>query len=144
MTIHTQLSTNKDSLKSFKNTDELFLQLREGDWKYFHGSTLCVDSFFLIGGLLVSYIATNVVKRTFRGVRAIPAYFLYLLNRYMRLTPILALGIFFQVAFFPLFGVGPVGQDSITAVNICHRDWWKPLLYIQELVEWKGMSKIKF
>merc|ERR1712126_691607 len=32
--------------QSFKNTDELFLQLREGDWKYFHGSTLCVDSFF--------------------------------------------------------------------------------------------------
>lgn len=54
----------------------------------------------------------------------------------MRLTPILALGIFSQVAFWPLFGVGPVGQESIEAVNICHRDWWKPLLYIQEWVEW--------
>ena len=59
-------------LEQFKNTDELILQFRDGQWKWFHGATLCVDSFFVIGGILVAYIATKIVLRTFRGIRAIP------------------------------------------------------------------------
>ena len=109
--------SQRQGLEQFENTDQIFLELRQGKWAYFHGGTLCVDTFFVIGGLLVAYIGTGTISRTFRGVRAIPAYFLYIINRYMRLTPILALGIFSQVAFWPLFGIGPVGQESIEATD---------------------------
>ena len=90
------------------NFTEFYSFLMSGDYMALYSATVSVDSFFLIGGLLTAYLGTvGWKKATDSGFLAsIKAFVLFLLNRYARLTPVLAFGIWCTMAFVPLFGDG--------------------------------------
>lgn len=94
-------------------------------------ATVAVDTFFLIGGLLTAYLGTSGWKKAVDSglLNIVKAYFLFILNRYARLTPVLALGIWAMVSFVPVFGNGPL-CDIATSFNVyCYENWWIALLY---------------
>lgn len=94
----------------------------------YHGD-LFVDTFFFIGGLLVTYIVLGLIdKKMFK-----PG--LIILNRYLRLTPSYAFVIFFQATMLYHTGTGAlwepiVGQER----KDCRQNWWTGILYISNLV----------
>ena len=50
--------------------------------------TPSVDSFFCIGGILLSYLSTDIIVKTFNNLpNFMSNYVLYLANRWIRLTP---------------------------------------------------------
>ena len=92
---------------------------------------VAVDTFFLIGGLLTAYLGTSGWKKAVDSgpLNIVKAYFLFILNRYARLTPVLAFGIWAMVSFVPIFGNGPL-CDIATSFNVyCYENWWIALLY---------------
>ena len=94
-------------------------------------ATVAVDTFFLIGGLLTAYLGTSGWKKAVDSgpLDIVKAYFLFILNRYARLTPVLAFGIWAIVSFVPIFGNGPL-CDIATSFNVyCYENWWIALLY---------------
>ncbi|XP_057651864.1 nose resistant to fluoxetine protein 6-like [Diorhabda carinulata] len=94
----------------------------------FHGD-LFVDSFFILSGLLVVYSLLNQMER----YHLRPGFIIIL--RYIRLTPVYALVIFYYATIFNHTGEGPLwkivaGADS----NDCRQNWWTNLLYINNYV----------
>jgi len=86
-----------------------------------------VDSFFLLSGLLVSYLGLKRLESKGK----LPAWKFYL-HRYIRLTPTYGFIILFSMYLFPLIGKGPVWSTIIakTHANTCKDYWWTNLLYV--------------
>ncbi|KAF5285094.1 hypothetical protein FQA39_LY16783 [Lamprigera yunnana] len=110
-------------------------QLHIDEWrntvtsKILYGAPLGVDTFFLISGLLLSYNERNSLKKCVK-FNIIKFY----INRYLRLTPTLAVIILVCVAFVTYLGVGPMLiTQNISSMN-CRRYWWSALLYVQNFV----------
>ncbi|XP_044263796.1 nose resistant to fluoxetine protein 6-like [Tribolium madens] len=95
----------------------------------FHGD-LFVDTFFVLGGLLVCYGLLNQYDKK----KVNPAFII--LMRYIRLTPVYAFVIFYYATVFNYTGSGPLwkliaGQDS----QDCKDHWWINLLYLSNYVK---------
>lgn len=82
-------------------------------------------------GLLTSYItwaATDGGQRTKFNT------FVFVISRYLRLTPGLAFSICF-VFLLPRFGSGPLWRETVgPIVDGCRENWWVNLLYLQNYV----------
>ncbi|XP_066999846.2 nose resistant to fluoxetine protein 6 [Anabrus simplex] len=103
------------------------------DWKYLiiSNSQLAVDTFFMMGGLLLVYVFLKQVHKTnsFNIVQ-------YYVHRYVRLTPVLAIMVLFQSTLLRYVGAGPLwDQIAETSADICQDQWWKVILYVQNYVE---------
>ena len=89
-----------------------------------------VDSFFLLSGLLVSYLTLRRLDKKGMGISDIMMLYLH---RYIRLTPSLALVILFYTNVLPILTKGPaslaIKQTDILA-KPCYDNWWSVLLYI--------------
>lgn len=93
---------------------------KEGYLVSLYTAGVAVDSFFLMGGLLTAYLGTSVWATAVKGGRplnVLKSYFLFVLNRYARLTPILALGMWSQMSFWPIIGTGPKFEVSTSGSN---------------------------
>ncbi len=67
----------------------------------------------------------------------------FLVSRFIRLTPQLAIFILLTT-LLPLLGSGPVWNQQIyTFVNRCYANWWQNLIYLQNFIDPKNMV-IKF
>lgn len=89
--------------------------------------SVSVDTFFLISGLLVSVGVLRELdsRRTFN-------YPLYILHRYLRLTPAFGVLIILFVTGIKYFGSGPLWTSFLNmSVLPCQKYWWTALLYIQ-------------
>ncbi|XP_066999863.2 nose resistant to fluoxetine protein 6 [Anabrus simplex] len=88
--------------------------------------TLSVDTFFLLSGLLTSYVFLKEMEK--RGRFNI---LLFYVHRYIRLTPALAVMILMTVTLFNYGGEGPLWDSRHrTAREACEKNWWANLLYI--------------
>lgn len=89
-----------------------------------------VDSFFLLSGLLVGYIAFRRMEKNDGKLPLFQFYF----HRFWRLTPSYMFTILFFTNLFPYLGDGPFWYgsqwDSPEANNPCVDKWWTNLLYI--------------
>ncbi|KAG8193630.1 hypothetical protein JTE90_002888 [Oedothorax gibbosus] len=97
--------------------DDVFFQIITNAW-------VSVDTFFLIGGLLVA--ASNLKKMEGTGGKI--NYFSYVLHRIWRLSPpvVATLGVMFLL---PLVGSGPLWADMAgQKVANCEQRWWQVLL----------------
>jgi len=57
------------------------------------------------------------------------------LHRFLRLTPVLALGILAYVTLLPILGDGPIYKTFINFnTGPCERTWYWTLLYVQNYV----------
>eukprot|EP00795_Rhopilema_esculentum_P001737 gene1737-16222_t len=86
-----------------------------------------VDSFFLLSGLLVSYLG----MRRLDAKGKLPIWKFYL-HRYIRLTPTYGFVILIFVFVYPWMGKGPL-WSTVSAKHIadpCKDKWWTNLLYI--------------
>ncbi|KAH8421520.1 hypothetical protein KR009_010927, partial [Drosophila setifemur] len=87
-----------------------------------------VDTFFFLSGLLLVVIALRTMERT-KGKLNIPLMYLH---RYLRLTPILALGILIYLTILPRMGDAPLyGKVNFDDYSSCETTWFWTLLYVQ-------------
>ena len=98
-------------------------------------SELAVDSFFLMSGLLVTYLTLRKMERR-KGKFKFPA-FLYYVHRFLRLTPVYAFVLFSYWLLTVHLADGPVWRKTIGEnsdfYKSCERYWWTNLLYINNI-----------
>ncbi|XP_074602908.1 nose resistant to fluoxetine protein 6-like [Brevipalpus obovatus] len=121
---HTTLWTNHHA---FSNTFRVVDIITPLSSQALLNVTLSVETFFLISGLLTSYVTWKTYERSGLKFNA----FWFIISRYIRLTPALVCSICL-VFFLPYFGSGPIWTETIQPiVNGCEENWWVNLLYMQ-------------
>ncbi|KAJ3643262.1 hypothetical protein Zmor_025986 [Zophobas morio] len=94
------------------------------------GGTICVDTFFMLSGLLVSISFFDHVARN--GTFNIFTFYLY---RYFRITPTLGIVVLIYATLIQFFGSGPLWYDTCVAhLRPCRYYWWSTLLHVQSYV----------
>ena len=93
-----------------------------------------VDSFFLISGVLLSYLTLKELQKT-RGRVNIGLFYVH---RYLRLTGtyVIIIGFFATLMRYLVFG--PLSGTLVYQSLGCQEDWWKNLLYINNFGEGNG------
>ena len=96
-----------------------------------------VDTFFVMSGLLVTYLSMRQMKRK----KGRFPFLTYYLHRYLRLTPTYAFVLFFIWLLMMHLADGPIypsktWEESSIYQN-CKKYWWTNLLYINNIYPWK-------
>ncbi|XP_054271530.1 nose resistant to fluoxetine protein 6-like [Macrosteles quadrilineatus] len=95
-------------------------------------ATLSVDVFFLISGILNTYVYMNLARR--RG-KTLMSHLVGYVHRYLRLTPAYGLMIVVTATWLYRTGDGPLWDRLVGgAKNDCTQNWWTGLLYINNYV----------
>nr|XP_049696334.1 O-acyltransferase like protein-like [Helicoverpa armigera] len=98
-------------------------------------ATMTVDTFFTIGGILLVYTTVNKMNQ----VTFIKNIHWFYLNRFVRLTPLLAVAALLQASYFNRFTDGPFWLTVAEYTNNCRKNWWSTLLYVQNYVHVEEM-----
>nr|XP_016931644.1 O-acyltransferase like protein [Drosophila suzukii] len=85
-----------------------------------------VDSFFFIGGLLVSLIALRMMDKT-KGKLNVPMMYLH---RLIRIVPILAVAILVYTKLMGVVAGGPLLKDGYSDKSECQKSWFWTLLFV--------------
>ncbi|ODM95572.1 Nose resistant to fluoxetine protein 6 [Orchesella cincta] len=93
-------------------------------------AAIVVDVFFVIGGFLVSLTLLAMLEKTRGSMKSMPMVYLH---RYLRITPMYMIIVAFATFVFPLMGSGPYWHVTKTWAGFCEKNWWKNLLYINNL-----------
>ncbi|CAL1297039.1 unnamed protein product [Larinioides sclopetarius] len=96
---------------------------------------MSVEPFFFLSGFLTSYTVLKIMNKT-KGRINVPVY---ILRRYIRLTPplLLTIGLLF---FLPLISSGPMWYERVDPeLKACTNYWWTSILYISN---WSTMRNI--
>lgn len=96
-------------------------------------ATVSVDTFFVLSGLLVSYLSLREMKK--RGGALKFNWLLFYFHRYWRLTPPYMLVLMLYVPTFKYWGSGPNWLQSGADFDECKDTWWKNLLYINNVYD---------
>ncbi|XP_060562019.1 O-acyltransferase like protein-like [Ruditapes philippinarum] len=94
-------------------------------------ATVSVDTFFVLSGLLVSYLSLKELKK--RGGALKFNWLLFYFHRYWRLTPPYMLLLMLYVPTFKYWSSGPVWPQQGIDVDECKDTWWTNLLYINNI-----------
>ncbi|XP_017129214.1 nose resistant to fluoxetine protein 6 [Drosophila elegans] len=92
---------------------------------FLHGQ-FSVDSFFFIGGLLVSLIALRLMDKT-KGKLNVPMMYL---RRLIRIVPILAMAILVYTQLTGVFGDGPLFKGGYNGKASCEKNWYLTMLFV--------------
>ncbi|XP_048237970.1 uncharacterized protein LOC124115336 [Haliotis rufescens] len=92
--------------------------------------TLAVDTFFVLSGLLVTYLFLKETEKA--GGLKVKHMILYYVHRFWRLTPAYAYVIFIYTFVMPYLVDGPTWNSS-TDKTFCENNWWANILYINNL-----------
>ncbi|PNF21712.1 hypothetical protein B7P43_G10359 [Cryptotermes secundus] len=94
---------------------------------YITNSTLSVDTFFVLSGLLLGYIFLKQMKHKTSGFN-IPMFYVH---RYIRLTPAYAIVILISATLYRYVGSGPLLPVIANQMaEGCQSNWWTNILYI--------------
>ncbi|XP_015840383.2 nose resistant to fluoxetine protein 6 isoform X1 [Tribolium castaneum] len=94
------------------------------------GGTICVDTFFMLSGLLVSVSFFHHVTKN--GTFNVLTFYLY---RYFRITPPLAIVVLIYATLVEFLGSGPLWYDTCLAhLEPCKYYWWSTLLHVQSYI----------
>ncbi|XP_046390452.1 nose resistant to fluoxetine protein 6-like [Ischnura elegans] len=109
----------------FMNKGHLKESLASLFWVPLTANMMSVDSFFLIGGLLRGYNYSNDLDEgKSNQVSSV-------IQRYLRLTPALAVMIWFYITTLHRVYYGPEWDIYCTSASVdCRESWWLNLLYI--------------
>ncbi len=90
---------------------------------------------FSKSGLLTTYITFKYTEGKYENFNKLG----FLISRYIRLTPQLAIFLLFSF-LIPLLGSGPVWNQQISSYFVhCYSNWWQNLLYLQTFIDVKHM-----
>ena len=93
-------------------------------------ATVSVDTFFLMSGLLVSYLLLRELDRK-KGRFNIPLFYIH---RYVRLTPVYAIILAFLATLIVYVSNGPNWRLILYMKEACRWNWWNHLLYVNNYV----------
>jgi len=93
-----------------------------------------VDTFFLLSGVLLSYMFCGAYEKTKRF--NLPLFYLH---RYLRLTPALAIMLAINATWFIHVGSGPLWPYNTPSTTACQNYWWRNMLYINNMFDWNDM-----
>ncbi|XP_047019658.1 O-acyltransferase like protein-like isoform X2 [Helicoverpa zea] len=99
------------------------------------GASMTVDTFFTIAGILLVYTTVNKMNQ----VTFVKNIHWFYLNRFVRLTPLLAVAALLQASYFNRFTDGPFWLTVAGYTNNCRKNWWSTLLYVQNYVHVEEM-----
>ncbi|XP_031352992.1 nose resistant to fluoxetine protein 6-like isoform X2 [Photinus pyralis] len=93
------------------------------------GAETSVNTFFLLSGMTLSYVFMR--KTGNLGKFNLLAFYVH---RYVRLTPTLGVIVLVYVFLLKYMGSGPLCPEILARVSApCERNWWKTLLYMQNI-----------
>ncbi|XP_072023530.1 nose resistant to fluoxetine protein 6-like [Amphiura filiformis] len=94
-------------------------------------ATLSVDSFFVLSGMLVTYLTLNKLEKRAGQLNWAVFYF----HRFWRLTPVYMIIIMLWATMRPYFTNGPLywTMNIDYPIDNCRKYWWTNLLYINNL-----------
>ncbi|XP_068632537.1 O-acyltransferase like protein-like [Battus philenor] len=91
---------------------------------------LTVDTFFMLSGLLVVYTVAGKLT----GEQLLRSLHIFYLNRLLRMFPILAAALLFEVSLFNHISDGPLWEGAAGFTARCRKYWWSTLMHIQNFV----------
>ncbi|XP_069121441.1 nose resistant to fluoxetine protein 6-like [Argopecten irradians] len=86
-----------------------------------------VDSFFLLSGMLGTYLTLKEMQKKNGKIN----WLIYYFHRFWRLTPAYMLVLLMYIGLFQYWGDGPFWPQFAPGYDICVKHWWRNLLYIQ-------------
>ncbi|XP_055845554.1 nose resistant to fluoxetine protein 6-like [Episyrphus balteatus] len=109
------------------NTMDLSAWFYSWEFMPIYNASISVDTFFVIGGILVAWMGFKELDKTNGKINPI----MNIVHRYFRLTPVLAAGLVLAYSVNRIDYTGPL-KDVFLAMNDCTSGkWWPNLLYIQ-------------
>ncbi|CEF71441.1 Acyltransferase 3 domain and Nose resistant-to-fluoxetine protein, N-terminal domain-containing protein [Strongyloides ratti] len=130
-------------------TADNVLQTLKNFPKIFHNqiiiqAPLAVDSFFLLSGMLTSYLFFkkvmapkldndgNIIMKHSINVKKISFWVIFYLRRYIRLTPVYIVVIILNITVFTHLSNGPFWRPI--ELNYCRKSWWTNLIYMNNFL----------
>ncbi|THD25265.1 Nose resistant to fluoxetine protein 6 [Fasciola hepatica] len=114
------------------NNPLLYVQTHVKRWTFevIINGTLSVDTFFLMSGILAAYFGVPQVTRIKSFVRWIHFWCVYLVHRFIRLTPAYLAVIILYTGFFLHAWEGPLypQRAEMTDIQFCRSNWWTTYL----------------
>ncbi|KAH8268347.1 hypothetical protein KR026_005456, partial [Drosophila bipectinata] len=86
-----------------------------------------VDSFFVLGGMLVSMIVLRTMEKSKGKLNP----FLMYLHRIIRILPVVAIAILIYMRMMPVVSGGPMFKGGYHATHACEKNWFWTLLFVQ-------------
>ncbi|XP_060070113.1 nose resistant to fluoxetine protein 6-like [Ylistrum balloti] len=86
-----------------------------------------VDSFFLLSGMLGSFLTLKEMQKRNGKINWLVYYF----HRFWRLTPAYMLVLLTYIGLFHYWGDGPFWPQYAPGYDVCIKHWWRNLLYVQ-------------
>lgn len=95
----------------------------------FESAALSVDTFFFLSGLLISWMGLKELEKNNGRINVIMMY----VHRLIRLVPMIAIVIMFQLSVLKFFGSGPNWPTFVALLrNPCERStMWRTFMFIQ-------------
>jgi len=90
-----------------------------------------VDSFFLIGATLLSYLTLKELDKNNGG--SLKFWIMFVVHRYIRLTGLYAIVIGLTSTLVKFFATGIQSAQILSQVEYCQSGWWANLLYVNNL-----------
>ena len=114
------------SLLIYANAPDLFEEMpKHFLFQPIINCTPSVDIFFVLSGLLLSYLSMKEMERNQGKFK----FILFYLHRLLRLSPTYYLVLVLYLKLLPYVGSGPFWQFK-DDVNNCEKYWWTSILYI--------------
>ena len=123
--------------------DYLKDQMQNGELSILFNGTLSVDIFFVIGAILLAYLSTDALikKLPMAGfsvksfLNFLTTYAIYLVNRWMRLTPYIMVVTWSLIAVFNLFATGYSTGVHMATNGQCDHDLWRSFFYLSSWLD---------
>ncbi|XP_016984860.1 nose resistant to fluoxetine protein 6 [Drosophila rhopaloa] len=120
----TIISPNINLLRAFSWVESAFASF------ILHGG-MSVDSFFMIGGLLVALIPLRLMDKT-KGKLNVPMMYLH---RILRILPLMAVAIVVYMKLMPIVTGGPLFASGFIGKAACEAGWYWTLLFVNNYTE---------
>ncbi|KAH8337676.1 hypothetical protein KR074_006562 [Drosophila pseudoananassae] len=86
-----------------------------------------VDSFFVLGGMLVSMIVLRTMEKSEGKLNPLMMY----LHRIIRILPVMVIAILIYMRMMPVVSGGPMFKGGYHATHACEKNWFWTLLFVQ-------------
>ncbi|CAL8083371.1 unnamed protein product [Calicophoron daubneyi] len=98
-------------------------------------STISVDTFFFMSGLLTAYMGLNAYRKTHGWANKAKFWTVFVVHRFVRLTPLYMFVLIVYTGLFTHLYDGPVyDQEGTTSgVNVCKENWY--ITYLNTLIK---------
>jgi len=90
-----------------------------------------VDTFFLIGSILLSYLTLNQLEKSGGGAKM---WLMFYVHRYIRLTGVYLVIILLHMTLLKYLAYGPQGFELSQQFKACQENWLVNILYVNNYV----------